>query len=82
MDATGRQVPLRQHVDEPAGRKVVCNRVVREHRKPGTMANGFAHGERGIQKNRGLNIHRSAFDLVERKIPTQRVTQGGVGDEG
>ena len=81
MDAAGGQTPLRQDLDEAPRGKIVCNRKIRQHREPRALAHGFAHGERGIKKNRGLHIHDLAFDLVQREIPPEVVTQGGVGDE-
>ena len=81
VDASAGQVPSWQDLDQASGRKIVGNRVIRQHGKTCTLAHGLAHGERGIEKNGRLHGHGLLFILLERESPAQMLMQGSVGNE-
>jgi hypothetical protein len=74
MNAAGRQTPFRQDLDQAPCGKLICNQEIRQHGEPRTQANGFAHGERSIEKDGGLDMRDLSFDVVQREVPPQVVT--------
>ena len=65
MDSPGTQAPLWQDLDQTPGSEIGCDCKVREHGEAGPRAHGFAHGERGIEKNGSLHIDEFLFGLVQ-----------------